>query len=162
MSNTYTVKVNNQYEFNVDTSDLDNDAIVALGKTEYHLLYNNKSSLAEIIDTDFVNKSYKVKVNSKTYKININNELDNLIKSMGFELGVNKQVNEVKAPMPGLLLDIQVEVGQEVAEDDPLLILEAMKMENVITSPRSGTIKSIKVNKGDAVDKNQLLIEFEA
>ena len=63
--------------------------------------------------------------------------------------------------MPGLILDIHVKEGQEVKEDDALLILEAMKMENVLTSPRDGIIKSISVSKNDTVDKNQLLIEFE-
>jgi biotin carboxyl carrier protein len=63
--------------------------------------------------------------------------------------------------MPGLILDIYVTVGQEVKEDDTLVILEAMKMENSILSPREGIIKSINITKGDAVDKNHLLIEFE-
>jgi biotin carboxyl carrier protein len=84
-----------------------------------------------------------------------------LIKDMGFELGASKQVNDIKAPMPGLILDISVEIGQEVKENDSLLILEAMKMENNLTAPRDGVIKSISVEKGDAVEKNQLLIEFE-
>ena len=80
---------------------------------------------------------------------------------MGFEVGVSKRVNDIKAPMPGLILDIAVNVGQEVKENDSLLILEAMKMENNIVSPRDGIIKSIDVSQGDAVEKNQLLIEFE-
>jgi biotin carboxyl carrier protein len=63
--------------------------------------------------------------------------------------------------MPGLILDINVTEGELVAEDTPLLILEAMKMENVITSPREGVIKSITVKKGDTVDKKQLLISYE-
>lgn len=63
--------------------------------------------------------------------------------------------------MPGLILDILVEEGQEVNEEDQLVILEAMKMENVITSPRNGVIKKIGVSKGDAVDKKQMLIEFQ-
>ena len=80
---------------------------------------------------------------------------------MGFSVGSTKQVNFVKAPMPGLILEINVKVGQEVKENDPLLILEAMKMENIITSPRDGIIKLIDAKKGDAVEKNQLLINFE-
>jgi len=63
--------------------------------------------------------------------------------------------------MPGLILDIHVDKGQEVKEDEALLILEAMKMENVITSPRDGIIKSVSVSKGEAIDKGHLLIEFE-
>ena len=79
---------------------------------------------------------------------------------MGFAIGGTKHVNSIKAPMPGLILDINVKEGQEVKENDNLIILEAMKMENSITSPRDGIIKSISVNKSDTVEKNQLLIEF--
>ena len=91
----------------------------------------------------------------------ISGALDELIKSMGIERGRTKLVNAIKAPMPGLILEINVSVGQEVKENDPLLILEAMKMENCFLSPRDGVIKSIAVEKGNAVDKGQLLIEFE-
>ena len=80
---------------------------------------------------------------------------------MGISVGANKVVNEVKAPMPGLILEVCVAVGQEVTENEPLLILEAMKMENTLVSPRSGKIKSIAVEKSNAVEKGQLLIEFE-
>ena len=80
---------------------------------------------------------------------------------MGFESGTTKLINEIKAPMPGLILDINVKIGQQVNENDPLLILEAMKMENIITSPRDGIIKTISAVKGKAIDKNELLIEFE-
>jgi biotin carboxyl carrier protein len=80
---------------------------------------------------------------------------------MGFALSSVKDVSMIEAPMPGLILDINVRVGQAVNEDDPLLILEAMKMENVLTSPRDGIIKSVNVKKGAAVDKKHILIEFE-
>jgi biotin carboxyl carrier protein len=80
---------------------------------------------------------------------------------MGFDISSSKMIDEIKAPMPGLILEINVKVGQEVKENDALLILEAMKMENVLTSPRSGFIKSISAKKSDSVEKNQLLIEFE-
>ena len=102
-----------------------------------------------------------MKVNNTVYNVAIADYLDQLIKDMGFEVGASKHVNDIKAPMPGLILDISVSQGQEVKENDTLLILEAMKMENVLTSPRDGVIKTISVAKGDAVDKNQLLIEFE-
>src|SRR5690606_27194093 len=124
-------------------------------------LKDSKSYQAEIIHNDFLNKSYKVKVNDSEYEVSIATELDQLIKELGFEVGSSKQVNAIKAPMPGLILNIHVEVGQEVQENDPLLILEAMKMENSFNSPRAGKIKSILVEKGQAVDKGQLLIEFE-
>ncbi|MGY0392248.1 acetyl-CoA carboxylase biotin carboxyl carrier protein subunit [Bizionia sp. KMM 8389] len=161
MSQTYHTKVNNTYDF-----DLKKDTVLALdtlkeSTNHYHILSDNKSYKAEITQQNFNKKTYQVKVNGTIYNIAIEDHLDSLIKDLGFEVGASKQVNDIKAPMPGLILDIAVKVGQEVQEDDTLLILEAMKMENVITSPRSGIIKSVSVNQGDAVDKNQLLIEFE-
>jgi biotin carboxyl carrier protein len=141
--------------------DVNKANIISVDDSKSHIINKNTSYKTEIIDSDFNQKIYKVKVNNNTYNINIFNYLDVLIKEMGFEVGATKKVNDIKAPMPGLLLDINVKIGQEVNENDALLILEAMKMENVITSPRDGIIKSISANKGDAVEKNQLLIEFE-
>ena len=70
-------------------------------------------------------------------------------------------MDNVKAPMPGLVLDILVEAGQSVNKGDNLLILEAMKMENIIKASGNGVVKNININKKDAVEKNQLLIEME-
>jgi biotin carboxyl carrier protein len=62
--------------------------------------------------------------------------------------------------MPGLVLKILAEPGQAVNKGDSLIILEAMKMENVIKATGPGTVKAICVNEKDTVDKNQLLIEM--
>ncbi len=161
MSQTYKVNVNNTFDIDISSQQISNLDAIKDSHSEFHVLQDNKSYKCQIIESNFNSKSYKVKVNNSTYNINIFNELDSLIKEMGFEIGASKKVNDIKAPMPGLILDINVVIGQEVKEDDALLILEAMKMENVIISPRNGIIKSISVNKGAAVDKNQLLIEFE-
>lgn len=161
MKNSYQTKVNDVFNFEIDSEDLKTLDSVEVTNNSFHVLKDNKSFNAAISKADFLNKSYEVIVNKNKYNVNIYNDLDLLIKEMGFELGSTKKVNEIKAPMPGLILDINVKVGQEVSENDNILILEAMKMENVITAPRDGIIKSISINKGDAVDKNQLLIEFE-
>ncbi|WP_106791112.1 acetyl-CoA carboxylase biotin carboxyl carrier protein subunit [Aquimarina sp. Aq78] len=160
MSSAYKVKVNKVFDFEFTEEDISKIDIVSNSKSTHHILQNNKSFHTEIVQSDFNTKKYTVKVNNNSYEVNITNELDTRIAAMGFSIGSAKQVNAIKAPMPGLLLDIQVETGQEVKEDDPLLILEAMKMENIILSPRDGVIKSISATTGDAVDKGQLLIEF--
>ena len=160
MSDVFKVKVDNSNEFDISKNDISKlDAVSTKGK--YHILQNNSSYKAEVLNSDFNNKTYSVLVNSNTYEVKIANNLDQLISKMGFSQGTNKQINKIKAPMPGLILDVMVKEGQTVQEDDALLILEAMKMENVIVSQREGTIKTISVKKGDAVDKNNLLIEFE-
>ncbi|MEM1216899.1 MAG: biotin/lipoyl-containing protein, partial [Bacteroidota bacterium] len=68
---------------------------------------------------------------------------------------------DVLAPMPGLILDVLVAAGQAVEKGTPLVILEAMKMENVLKAAGPGTVKAIAVQQGAAVDKKQLLIEME-
>ncbi len=64
----------------------------------------------------------------------------------------------VKAPMPGMIVDIKVEVGQNINKGDEVLILEAMKMQNSLTSPVSGVIKAIKVKSGDSVKQGDVLV----
>ncbi|MEH6537522.1 MAG: acetyl-CoA carboxylase biotin carboxyl carrier protein subunit [Psychroserpens sp.] len=160
MSQSFKVNVNKSFDFDISETDSSQLNSIKTSDNEYHVLHENSSYKAEMTLSNFNKKLFQVKVNNNTYNVNIYNELDILIKEMGFEIGSAKIVNDVKAPMPGLILEINVKVGQDVKENDTLLILEAMKMENVLTSPRAGVIKSISVEKGDAVDKNQLLIEF--
>tara|TARA_R110000868_G_scaffold246253_2_gene502875 strand:- start:13 stop:498 length:486 start_codon:yes stop_codon:yes gene_type:complete len=160
MSKIFKTSVNNSFDFEITNDDISKLDAVETSNTKFHILHQNKPYKAEICKAKFYSKSYEVKVNNNTYHVNISNELDLLIKKMGFAIGGTKHVNSIKAPMPGLILDINVKEGQEVKENDNLIILEAMKMENSITSPRDGIIKSISVNKSDTVEKNQLLIEF--
>ena len=157
----YKIKVNNTHSFDISREDINKLDAIETTSNQFHILQRNNSIKASVLESDFNNKRYTIKVNNNTYDVDINDDLDQLIVALGFEVGLAKQVNEVKAPMPGLILEINVSEGQNVKEDDALLILEAMKMENVITSPREGTIKSIKVKQGETVDKNSLLIEFE-
>jgi biotin carboxyl carrier protein len=161
MSSSYKLSVNNTSSFDLNESDLKNLDAVSVENNKFHVLKDHKPYKAEIVSADFIAKKYTIKVNNNTYEVAIADALDMLIKSMGIERGRTKVVNAIKAPMPGLILEINVEVGQTVKENDPLLILEAMKMENSFLSPRDGVIKSIAVEIGHAVDKGQLLIEFE-
>ncbi|MFT5251188.1 MAG: biotin carboxyl carrier protein [Flavobacteriales bacterium] len=161
MSDSYKVKVNDSFSFDINKESISQLDAVPTEANHLHVLHHKRSYKAEIICADFNQKKYTVKVNNNIYTVAIANDLDQLIKDLGFEVGLTKQVNAIKAPMPGLILEINVVVGQTVKENDPLLILEAMKMENSFLSPRDGVIKSIAVTKGDAVDKGQLLIEFE-
>ena len=157
----YKAKVNASYEFDITEEAVDQLDAVETSTNKYHILQNNSSIKANIVSSNFNKKTYSVKVNNNTYDVVINDALDQQIAALGFEIGASKKVDDIKAPMPGLILEINVKEAQEVKEDDPLLILEAMKMENVINSPRDGVIKSIKVSQGNTVEKNALLIEFE-
>ncbi|MFD0836568.1 acetyl-CoA carboxylase biotin carboxyl carrier protein subunit [Mariniflexile aquimaris] len=161
MSKIFKARVNNSFDFEITSEDLSSLDAIKISDSEYHILQQNKSYKAAITACDFNQKTYTVSVNKNTYTIKIQNDLDLLIENMGFSSAIEKHIDFIMAPMPGLILDVPIKINQDVKENDPLLILEAMKMENVITSPRNGRIKSILIKKGDAVIKNQILIEFQ-
>lgn len=162
MSNLYRTSVNKKYNFDITTEDVSSIDTVHSETNKVHLIKNNTNYDAEIRKADYLKKTYEVRINNTDYNVVISDKIDVLIKDMGFTVGAVKHVNNLKAPMPGLILEINVSPGQEVKEGDPLLILSAMKMENVFASSRDGIIKSVLVKKDDAIEKGQLLIEFEA
>ncbi|MEL7162177.1 MAG: biotin/lipoyl-containing protein, partial [Bacteroidota bacterium] len=127
----------------------------------YHLLHNGRSYRVQLLGVDRDAKRVHLRLNGKDYRMALRDEVDQLVDKLGFSAAVGQQSNDVFAPMPGLVLDIMVSEGDTVAAGTPLLILEAMKMENVLKAEGEGTVKSITVGKGDAVDKRQLLIEIE-
>ena len=161
MSKQFITKVNNNQVFEISEEAAYQLDAITTSENNRHILHNSKSYQVAILENNFFNKTYTIQVNNTTYKVDISDNLDRLITEMGFENSASKHINELKAPMPGLILEVFVKTGQQVKENDSLLILEAMKMENIITSPRDGIIKSIFAIKGDAVEKNYLLIEFE-
>lgn len=115
----------------------------------------------ELVHVDVKTKLVTVSIRGNQYEVQLKEDFDLLLEKMGMGPGSTAVLSKIKAPMPGLVLEVFVESGQQVAKDEPLLILEAMKMENVIKSPRDGEIKSIGVVKGNAIEKNALLIEFQ-
>jgi biotin carboxyl carrier protein len=164
----YEVKVNSDFQFMLNTANdditLDNkDLVVDLSVVkdgQFHFIYQHKSYNAEIISENTSEKSMVIKVNGKLCRVQIKDQFDLLIKEMGLEAVAVKRAPEIKAPMPGLVLGLNVTVGQPVAKGDSLLVLEAMKMENLLKSSTDGIIKKICVAEGDKVEKNQVLIEF--
>lgn len=144
----------------IDNQDFEWD-LVDLGNGNYHLIYNYKSYDLSLLAINKDDKTATIKVNNNTFDVSIKDKFDLLLKKLGMENMANTAVKEIKAPMPGLVLEIKSAIGQEVKKGDTILILEAMKMENVIKSPGDGKIASIKIEKGQAVEKNQLMISFE-
>jgi biotin carboxyl carrier protein len=163
------VKVNNKDEHtivldNTTGGTIDGKAfewdVKEVKNGSFHILKDNRSYNVEVIKADHTEKSFTVSVNGNKYTLSIKDKYDELLKSLGFD-GMNaSKVNEIKAPMPGLVLDVRVAEGDTVKKGDPVLVLEAMKMENIIKSPTDGTVKKINVKKGQAVEKNQVLVNF--
>jgi biotin carboxyl carrier protein len=134
--------------------------LIEVKKGSFHLIKDNRSYNVEVIKADHVEKSFVVSVNGNKYTLEVKDKYDDLLHSLGMDNLAGSKVNEIKAPMPGLVLDVVVAEGSAVKKGDPVLVLEAMKMENILKSPADGTVKKINVKKGTAVEKNQVLISF--
>ncbi|MBK8369317.1 MAG: acetyl-CoA carboxylase biotin carboxyl carrier protein subunit [Bacteroidetes bacterium] len=168
----YTIKVNGNKEFKTELIAKNNDITGTLNGKEfkadiikvrdgvYHLLKDNVSYNLEVVKHMPEEKKLFVKINNTPYTLDIKDKYDDLLHSLGLDALASKKVNDIKAPMPGMVLNVLVTEGQEVKKGDGLIVLEAMKMENILKSPTDGVIKKIAITKGVAVEKNQLLIQF--
>ncbi|RZK29917.1 MAG: biotin/lipoyl-binding protein [Hymenobacter sp.] len=134
--------------------------IASLGNGHYHVLHQGKSYRAELLEADYAGKAFVLKINDQRIELQAKDRFDQLLDKLGLSDATAKQVNELKAPMPGLIIDIRVQPGQAVQKGDPLLVLEAMKMENILKAPADGTVASIAVVLRANVTKGQVLVQF--
>ncbi|MFN3839108.1 MAG: acetyl-CoA carboxylase biotin carboxyl carrier protein subunit [Cyclobacteriaceae bacterium] len=163
----FIARVNNS-RFTVATSDeglLINDQkldwdIVQISEGYFHIVHNQRSYRAEVVKADTSAKAVTIKINGKKYEVIIKDRFDQLLEKLGMNSTSGGTVNSVKAPMPGKIVELKVAAGDQVNMGDPLLILEAMKMENILKASGQATVKSVKVKRGESVEKGQVLIEF--
>ncbi len=127
----------------------------------FHVLRHHRSFQLEVVEADREAKTFTIKVNGELFSFTAKDRFDLLLEELGMDDALTNKVDDLKAPMPGLVLDVLVKAGDTVAEGDQLLILEAMKMENVLKATSEGLIKNINIQKGDNVQKNDVMIEFE-
>jgi biotin carboxyl carrier protein len=156
----YKVIVNG-FVFFFTKTELDAADLVKRSPTEFNLIKDHRSLNAKLLETDVAGKKLKIEAEGNIFEVDIKDELDQVLEKMGFGSSSSKQVKEIRAPMPGLVLEITVADGQVVNEGDKLLILEAMKMENSIVIHAKATIKKVVVASGQAVEKGQVLVELE-
>lgn len=138
-----------------------NIELIRVSDKIYHLLYNNRSFLVENILINKSQKTIELKINNKIINFTYKTDKDILLEKIGLNTDIVQKEQTLNAPIPGLILKILISENQKIEEGEPLLILEAMKMENIIKSVRSGIIKTIYVKQGDKVEKgsNLLLIQ---
>ncbi len=159
-NNEYNVLVNDDV-FDLNVNDLESLDIINNQNGSIHCLVDNIKYEIETVHFDREGKKMALKINGNHYDIQIKDQFDLLIDKMGLVSSDVVDIKDVNAPMPGLVLGIQIKAGDQVKKGDTLLVLEAMKMENMIKSPIDGVIKTLSVVSGDAVDKGQILVEFK-
>jgi biotin carboxyl carrier protein len=106
-------------------------------------------------------ENFKVKVGLRTYIVKVKDSLTVLLDQLGMSTVQNNRIAQLKSPMPGLILKVLVKSGDQLSVGDPLIILEAMKMENIIKTSVAATVKEILVESGQKVEKGEKLILFE-
>ena len=135
--------------------------MLAESENSFHVIHENVGYDVYIVEKNDATKTYVISVNGNQYTLQAKSKFDELLDQLGMSSLDEVKADNLKAPMPGLVLDILVEPGTVLAKGDAVLVLEAMKMENNIKSPAEGVVKSIDIKKGQAVEKNQVLISFE-
>ncbi len=165
----YKATINDKREISVD---LQSDGTVLLdGKIAapdvaqikegiYHIIHGHKSFNSEVIKYDKEERLLHIRVNNNVYKVQLRDRFDELLHELGMDAAKSKKVSELKAPMPGLVVEVCISEGQEVKKGDKLVVLEAMKMENILKAPADSVVKKISITKGQTVEKNEALILF--
>jgi len=127
----------------------------------FRIKFKGQVFLGEVMEESLEDRKLRVKINQREFVISKDGPLDQLISELGLDKVKVRKLQQLKSPMPGRIVSISVNVGDEVQVGDPLLTLEAMKMENVLKSEGVGTVKSIEVAAQEVVDKGAVLISFE-
>lgn len=158
--NKYRIEVDERLELQFDSREHGLE-IYHQEKDEIYFRQEGKNYKAELINLDRYEKTMTVLMNGEYFSLDINDKVDLMIEEMGLELDAEQNIKEILAPMPGQVLEVLAKSGQEIQEGEGLLVLVAMKMENLIKSPISGIISEVSIQSEDVVDKGQVLIRFE-
>ncbi len=165
--NNYVVNINNKRKKNVK---LDGGfAVVDHKKIDYEILSKTSNQIIVKIDgriynivfADKGNGKIQILANGQNFDLEVLTDLQNRAREYQAEKRRNSGEMQVIASMPGLVLKINVNVGDKVNEGDTLFVLEAMKMENEIKAELPGKVKEIKVSEGTAVEKGAHILTIE-
>ncbi len=153
-----TEYIKGQLVLNGKPVDLD---LIEISENRFHIIHENHSYLAEVLNVNYAEKTFSIKINNGIYDLEITDPYDALLKNLGMDSANANKPKDIKAPMPGLVLEVFIAEGNEVKKGDNLLVLEAMKMENVIKSQSDFKVRKITVKAGDKVAKNQIMLTLE-
>lgn len=152
---------NGQSEWDLRSDELHTLDLFEQPDGEFHILIEGKAFRATLKPEGTDGRHFRVRVNGALYHVALKDEYGLLIERLGLSTAAAHKIDTVYAPMPGLVLQIAVAAGQTVSKGDTLLILEAMKMENVIKSPADGVIRDVVIRQGQAVEKGQPLVGLD-
>jgi len=124
-----------------------------------YIVWKNKKYMLDVIEKN--QNRYTIMINGVWHSFTVETPISLKRRRFLERQGETSSVVSIEAPMPGKIIDLLVEEGSEVKEGDPIIILEAMKMQNEISSHVTGIVKSISVKKNDSVMKDDVLIDIQ-
>lgn len=134
---------------------------VTLQDDNHSVILNGQSYMAQVMKIDRDTKTVTVSIDQQEYEVVIEEPIDQLLAAMGMKDALVRKINDIRAPMPGLVLKVLVEPGQAIKKGDPVLILEAMKMENVFKAMADAVVKEVRATEQKAVEKGEVLLILE-
>ncbi len=156
----YKTSIENEI-FEFSENELQNFDLISLANNEFSVIEDHIPLKLKLLESDFLNATYKMEVAGETIEIKIISETEQIISKLGIGKKENQKNTKIIAPMPGLILDILVNISNNVTKGDSIIIIEAMKMENTIKIQHDAIIKNILVQKGQSIEKGQILFELE-
>lgn len=160
-STKYTFHVDGDFNTEFTIEDLERLDITEQVGGKLSIIYNNTVYNVEVLHYSSDKQLVELKVNGESYPVNYDTPLDRLIDKLGLDEIATPDSMEVLSPMPGVVIECVVAEGDEIAQGDKLIILEAMKMENAIIAEMDGIVESVAIEKDQSVDKSQLLLTIK-
>lgn len=150
-------KKDNDYQLNQQKIGLD---LSQLSKDEFHVISHDLSITTKVLSFSPEQKELTISIKGKTFTLKIMEENDEILEKMNFAVSNSLTHQKIISPMPGLVQKIMVKENDDVSTGETVLILNAMKMENVLKSPVTGKVNHILVKEGEQVEKGKVLIQF--
>jgi biotin carboxyl carrier protein len=156
----YKAIINDDQEFAIEEADLEQIDFVEKNDRIFHLLISSKGHLIRLVHADYAKRTFHYEVDGHPICVQLKTPVEVQIDAMGYMSRAAIADEDIRAPMPGLVLDVRVKSGDHVKKGDPLIILEAMKMENVIIAAHDAVIDDVCVVNGQSVDKAEVLLHL--
>ena len=153
----FTVDINQQGEVTVDGAVINVNLAQMRDTTMFSMLIGNQSHDIRLSGSDTY---YEVQVMGDIFDVVVEDERTRRLTDLAGDVGRGGGEVFIKAPMPGVVVEVPVSRGQQVSKGDVILILESMKMQNEFTAPRDGQIRAVRVASGDTVAQNAVMLSL--
>lgn len=151
----FVIDINREGQVTVDGEVIDIDMRQLLDTTMYSIITNGQSHDVRLTEME---ESYNVQVSGQIFEVQVEDERTRRLAGLRSLSGISAGEIIIKAPMPGVVIEVPVQPGQKVEAGDIVVILESMKMQNEFKAPRAGKVHTVRVAPGARVDQNMVMV----